>query len=464
MKAWLWLLLAPLLGCATVDTREAFAPVARTVEQRSGHRVQWVQGTFEDEQVERRLNELLSRELTVDAAVEVALLGNPSLQATYEELGIAQADLVQAGLLSNPVLSGALLLPGGPELPKLELSIAQELLELFTLPLRKKLAAQEVERAQLRVAHEVLSLAAEVREAYFTLLASQSALALQRTLVETSGSSAELARRQQRAGNISELDLVSQEAQYQQARLDVARAEVEVFSQRERMNRLLGAWGRRTAWTLPASLPELPKDDPSLEQLEATAISQRLDLAAARKATQLMEQSLQLARNTRLLGSVEVGAMGEREPDGERLIGPELTLELPLFDQQQASIARLEAQLREARKRQDALAVDIRSEARATRQRLLTARRVAEHYRAVLLPLRERIVAESQLFYNAMLLGVYQLVQVRQEQVNTYREYLESVRDYWIARSDLERVLGGRLSTAAPAPAATSPSETRPTP
>jgi cobalt-zinc-cadmium efflux system outer membrane protein len=122
-----------------------------------------------------------------------------------------------------------------------------------------------------------------------------------------------------------------------------------------------------------------------------------------------------------------------------------LRLELPLFDRRQGLIRRLEAQLRQSEKRLAGLSIDARSEVRAARLTLLSGRQVVEHYRKVLLPLRERIVALSQQHYNAMLLGVFQLLLVKQAEVEAYRQYIEAVRDYWIARVELERAAGGRL-------------------
>ncbi|MEO6420388.1 MAG: TolC family protein, partial [Polyangiaceae bacterium] len=132
--------------------------------------------------------------------------------------------------------------------------------------------------------------------------------------------------------------------------------------------------------------------------------------------------------------------------------------------------ARLDAMQRQSGDRAAAKAVDIRSEVRSARDRVLLTRRLVEHYRAVLIPLRERIVALSQQEFEAMLLGVYQLILAKQGEINTYREYIEAVRDYWLARSELERAAGGRLSrsveadakaTAVPSPeGAVSPATT----
>ncbi len=87
---------------------------------------------------------------------------------------------------------------------------------------------------------------------------------------------------------------------------------------------------------------------------------------------------------------------------------------------------------------------------RALRNRLVATHRSAEHYRTVLLPLREKSVKESQLRYNAMLLGVFQLLQARREQIEVYRDYLDTVRDYWITRAELERATGGSLDAQPP--------------
>ena len=92
-----------------------------------------------------------------------------------------------------------------------------------------------------------------------------------------------------------------------------------------------------------------------------------------------------------------------------------------------------------------ALAIDVRSEVRAATAEVVTSRRRADELRRVLVPTRERIVALSQQHYDAMLLGVHQLLMAKQSEVNAYREYIEAVRDYWIARAELSRATGGKL-------------------
>jgi cobalt-zinc-cadmium efflux system outer membrane protein len=265
-------------------------------------------------------------------------------------------------------------------------------------------------------------------------------------IVATAEAAAELARLQHEAGNIPELNLSISQSAWEEARVVLAREELELVGRREALNRLLGLWGENTEWKAVEPLPELPAEEPPLEHLEQLALRRRLDVEAARGEVALMDQSVALTRSSRFIGTVEVGVSSEREGDGLRVTGPSLVLELPLFDQRQALIGRLEAQRRVAERRLEKLSVDARSEVRQARAELQTARKLVEHYSKVLLPLRRRVVEQSQLQYNAMVLSPFQLLEVRREEVRTYREYVETLRDYWNARNALENAVGGRLT------------------
>ena len=233
-----------------------------------------------------------------------------------------------------------------------------------------------------------------------------------------------------------------------QAHLDLARSEEQLLDDRERLGELLGVGSTRSAWTVPASLPALAKSEPALDQLETFAVAHRLDLQVARAELGVRDRALSITKATRLFGVIEVGADIHREVVGGTVAGPSLRLELPIFDQGQARVARQRSLYRQAERELEALELQIRSEIRRRRAHLLVARASVEYYQSSLLPVRERIVALSQRHYSAMLLGVYQLLQAKQDEANTYREYIEAVRDYFIARSQLERAAGGPLPPA----------------
>ncbi|MBS0655413.1 MAG: deoxyribodipyrimidine photo-lyase, partial [Verrucomicrobia bacterium] len=153
--------------------------VVEIVQERIAKRVHWNQGGAEDAQVCSSIEQLLTADLQLDAAVQIALLNNPQMQANFEELGIAQADLVQAGLFQNPIFAGIVRFPvKNASSINTDFSITQSFLELFLIPLRKKVAVTELEQTQLRVANRVLALAFDVRETYYRLQAEQTAFGL----------------------------------------------------------------------------------------------------------------------------------------------------------------------------------------------------------------------------------------------------------------------------------------------
>ncbi len=448
-----WTVLAVAFsGCATVPEKGGFSDVADLVEERIAHRVHWFQGTPEDAEVAAEVRALLAGQLSLDEAVQIALLNNRGLQAEYEELGISQADLVQAGLLRNPVFFASARFPDQPpSAANLEFEIVQDFLDLLLRPVRKKLAGIELEEAKLRVSAAVIDLAAAVKAAHVTLQGRLQITSMLELIARAASNGFEFARRQHAAGNLNDLDLASRQGLYEQAKLDLARSEAEVMVAREDLNRLLGLWGTDVGWEIAGELPELPAEEVPLERLESLALARRLDLAAERLEVEKLAQALDVEVKWRWVMAAEVGVSSEREPDGQTVTGPNLMIQLPIFDQGQARIARFEALLRQSQQRLAQMALEVRSEVRAVRNRLLAGRRTAEHYRDVLIPVRERIVAESQRHYNFMLIGVYRLLEAKQDEIDAYREYVEAVRDYWLARIDLERAVGGRLTAEDPA-------------
>jgi cobalt-zinc-cadmium efflux system outer membrane protein len=444
---------ALLAGCASTSANGPFKDVATAVSARSGHAIRWNQETRDDREAETAVDQLLRRELTVDGAVQVALLANPSLQAEFEELAISQADLVQAGLLKNPTFTfGRTAWEAEHISPNLFASVEMDFLDIVTMPMRKRVAATELEATKLEIGDHVLELAAQVREAFYDALAAEQVVAMRRLVDDAAQTSAELARRQHEAGNMSDLALNTQLSLCAQTALDRRRAEGEAAVAREKLNKLMGVWGPRTGWKMAARLPDLPKEEASLENLESMAIGQRLDIGAARRNVQAMEYALGLAKTTRWFGAVNIAVeAGRLRHSGRFSFGPSVALEIPLFDQRQAQIAKLEAFKRQGETVLRGLAIDVRADVRSSRARVLTARGVVEQYAKSVVPLRENVVRFSQEQYDAMLLGVYQLIEAKQAEFDAYREYIEALRDYWIARSDLERAVGGRVGAPAPA-------------
>jgi len=326
-------------GCATVDQQAGFAEVSAAIAARSGKRVVWNLGTELDAQVAQEVRALLHETLTVDGAIQVALLNNRRLQALYAELGVAQAEVVQAGLLKNPVFDGAMRFPiaGGPVEP--DLTAALSFLDIFYLPLRKRVATAQFADAKLHVAGVVLDFAATVQAAFYRHQAHEQMLELLQTIVQALAASVEVAQRLHEAGNITDLDLARERALVEEAKLQLRSAEMAVRQSREHLNTLMGLWGTQTAWHINRRLPDIPEQPLPLDELESQALRQSLDLASARQRVIVAGEQVGATRATALLPELSLGAGGGRE-DGGWEVGPAFAFPIPLFDQGQARLVR----------------------------------------------------------------------------------------------------------------------------
>lgn len=437
---------ALLAGCANMKPGMGFDSVERNVAERVGARTHWNNGSPEDAEAKAAVASMLEQELTADEAVQITLLNNRELQAVYEDLNIAQADLVEAGLLRNPVFSGEVRFATSGGGHAIALGVAQDFMSLLSMSLRKGLADAVFEAAKLRVTATVLDTAFETRTAFFDYQAAEQGREMRATVMEAMAASYDLAKRLRAAGNFRELDVLNERSLYEQSKLDLAAAEARVTATRERMNALMGLWGAQTGWNAAPRLPELPEEVMTADGLEGKAIKASLDLALLRRDAELAARSAGVAKPFGWLEGAEVGAAAEREIDGAWSVGPSLSLPIPLFDQGQATIGAAQARYRQTAERTISRAVEIRSRVRAGHAGMQSAFDRARYYEGVILPLNQRRVEETQLQYNAMQVSAFELLQAKRDPIMAGAAYVESLHDFWVADAALDQALAGRMT------------------
>lgn len=431
--------MAALSGCATFSEYGGFGEVGKAVSERGAGEAKWLRSADEADSAAARVRELLSQPLSAQAAVQVALLNNRGLQARYAELGIAEADLVQASRWSGPTFSFARL-KRGDEVER-EASVFFDVLGLFTIPWSTKAQELRFAAARHRAAEETLRLALDTRKAWLQAVAARQTTKYMEDVHLAAEASAELARRMAAVGNWPRLTRDREQAFYADATAQLARARQAESAARERLTRLMGLWGEQVAYRLPERLPDLPGDARAGGEIEADALRQRLDVQAARRDAEGLAKSLGLTRVTRYVDLLEVGFLRNREDDGPVQRGVEVEFRLPIFDFGGARAARAEHLYMQAVNRAADTAVRARSEARESYGAYRTAFDLARHYRDEVVPLRKRISEEVLLRYNGMLSSVFELLADSRDAVASVNAYLEAQRDFWMAEADLQQVL-----------------------
>jgi outer membrane protein, heavy metal efflux system len=424
-------------GCASISYDQLGHDVGQVVKSSSGVAPQW--RLTADESLRRTVNERLAAGVTADSAVEVYLLASPDLQASFERLGLARADYLQAATLSDPVVSWSRQsLRGGPG-SKLEWSVLQNISDLFALPVRRRAADRELNRARLTAANEILAGIANVRSAWLEALAAEKIAGLAAERSDLARLEAELMERFVQAGNEPDTELQAQRLAYAEQQRASAAAESERLQARVRLERLIGVSDLQLAWSLRGEFAPLPGNDGELTDLAAAALRNRLDMQAARQRVEAHLALLSNARQKRLIPELAVGYGSERDPDGTRLTGPQFELQPPIFSAAQVALARSDAAARLAMREAEAAALDVRGDVRLARARVAVARAALLLARDTSVPAAEIRAELRHREYLYMIIGPFAAMQARGAVMEAKLRQLQAERDYWLARIALSQ-------------------------
>lgn len=433
-----------IAGCAKVPVADD-GHVSSLVASRINSQVEWYQGCCQEDQIQSIIQYLMGDELTANTAIQIALLNNPKIQAIFEEIGIARADLVEAGLLTNPSYEIEIRYPHIKGLhTNIEYLITSSLLDLFLIPLRTKLALTEFEQTKLKVSHEILNLAFDVRQTYYEWITENKKLQITQSIVELTSIHSEVVSKQFQAGNVYELNFQLAQSKFLDANLELQRSQAELIRLKEKLNRLLG-FTEDICLIIPENISqELDLQGYDSCILESIALEKRLDVQIARFEITRLCQMLGL-KNWWTYSNLKGGLAGEREPDGANFIGPGFAGEIPIFNYGQGARLSLFSQLRQAQDILAALEIQILSEVREAHKLLMNHLCIINDYHTLILPLQSEILESSEKLYNVMGLGIDKLLENKLEQLKANQNYMESFKKYLMAKVALDRVLDGYL-------------------
>ena len=437
-------LLLPLLlaGCATFSQDGGFNSVEKTTQNYIKQKPIWANTAAQKQAAAEQLKALLAEPLSVNDAVQIALINNANLQANFYDLQIAEANVVQAGRLPNPIFSMLYAKNSGEF--KIEQALTFNILALFTLPKASAIEKQRFTATQNKVVLQVLDTARQTRNAYYDALAVRESVHYLTQVNDSAEATAEFAKRMQKAGNFSALDKAREQVFYADAALELTQAKNKQVQAEEALTRLLGL-SERTAFTMPERLPDLPKSNDNLKEVKAEDFAKRLDIAQMRSQTEALASQLGLTQATRFVNVLELGPArvleGKRDDPYKK--GITLSFELPIFDWGQSKVKRAEATYMQSLQHSANLAVVAASQVRSHYAQYQASYAIAQYYRDNVVPLRKKMLQENLLRYNGMLIGPFDLMADARAQVQSVNSYIAALRDFWVADSNLEMALVG---------------------
>ena len=434
-----------LSGCATFSPDGGMTVVANVAGETINKDVLSIRTADDAEWAKGAVQDLLRRSLTVDAAVQIALLSNRGLQASYNELALAEADMVQEGLPPNPTFS--IFRIAGNGALEAERQIVGNILALSTLPFRSEIARQRFQQAQLRAAEETLRLAADVRRTYFRAVAANELVGLLTDAKSTAESTAQLASKLGQTGALNKLDQAREQVFYAETTADLATLRQDATSSRERLIRLLGLWDGNIGIRLPQKLPVLPRRPLSLPGIEVDAVEHRIDLQIARIELDALAKFLNLTEATRFVTLLDVAGVDRKtvDPTGVsfRERGFDVQFQIPIFDGGEVRVRQAAETYNRAFNRLTEKAVNVRSEARDAFRVYRSTYDIAGHYQREVLPLRKIISDEMQLRFSSMQVDVFAVLTEARQRIAALRAAIEAKREFWLAQSELKTAVNG---------------------
>jgi outer membrane protein TolC len=444
---------ASLSACRTFSPDGGMDTVAMVAGTGLNKDVIQVRSPEDEAAVRTRVTRMLHHPLSVDAAVQIALLNNLRLQAAYNRLGIAEALAVKAS--RPPALSFSLSDVSTPVELDIERKVIGSLLSLVTMPARTRIASDQLAQAELRAAEDTLRVAAETRRAYVRAVAARQIVAALGEAKANAEASAELAGQLKQTGAVNKLDHARREVFATETGAELVGARQQAAAAREKLTRLMGLWQSDLDTYLPSALPALPGSTRGVRAIEQEALNARVDVQMARAEMEAMAKSYGLTRKTHFLNVLDAAGISKTQKDrGEKRAnggGYELVLEVPLFDFGKANVREAEQRYLDAANRLGQLGVDAASEAREAYGAYRATYAVARKYEAEVLPLHQTISAETELQYNAMQIDAFALLQAAREQLRAKVAGIDAKRNFWLASTDLSvAMLGGGAIASEP--------------
>lgn len=430
-------------GCSTLSQNEVFDSVKQMTTMRGAESLQWIKTPQEAARVDESVKTLLLQPLNEENAVRITLLNNRSLQQTYGEIGISQSELVEAGLMRNPLLGYSVGRSSGVITSTLSVEVA--FLDLLWIPLRRELGGLALEETKSRVGDTVLRTVRDAKKSYIDARVAEEQTALYRSILKSHEASLQLAVRQYTAGNLSKRNMLKIQDSYERARMESINLARHNATAREALNKMLGLYGEQTHYLLTTQPLKLLQPITSEMGLEKAAISNRLDMATAMRRVDYAAKQLGYSENTRLLSDVDLSVESEKTTDEKRFNTFGVKIPIPIFDFGQGRVSKAQALYNQSVHRLYETAVNIRSEVREGYAQLRYSYDIAHEYDEVIVKTNQQILEETQLFYNGMLDGIYELLEDQRRAGTAKMESLNAVGEYQKVQADLEYTIGGKL-------------------
>ncbi len=436
-------LLLTVTACTSIPKDGGISNVQQIVDKQLGKQNESSIISPDKVLTSEEINAILSAPISLKDAQRLSMQLNPMAKASILNVGIAEADYAQAGRMENP---GFALERFSSE--SYTSSFLFDVGGVLLMPLKRSLEARRLEASRYEAAGAVIEHLADTRRAWINAVAQGHQARLMERALESTQTGNNMTRQMAAIGHSGVIEAAESEMLLSDMHSSLAKQKLAADGAKETLIQQLGLWGDQArALTLPDRLPALPNTRLEIDSVEAQAVTNRIDVQMARADLEGMANNLSLTRKNPFLSAVELGTVTEKE-EGEKERGYELELRIPIFDAGGVKSKRAKFLFEQSQAQAQAVAIAAASNARSALAAYNVNWEIARHYKDQFLPLRQRVSREQLLMYNGMLISVFDLLDDMRSAVNVEAGYVNALRDFWLADTDLQQVLTGSGSMA----------------
>ena len=428
-------------ACAGVDASADFRAAAATARERTGSEVVWEPEAGELAIAEAVDAMTVDGRLTVGEAIRIGLLCNPSLQASFMDVGIASADLVAAGRLRNPVMGASARFPEGGGLADVQFSISQSLTGLLLLESRRHAGEARLAMARASAVRQAVILAGRIEQRALDLVALAMAIEVSRESLTLAETSRELVSHRFDAGLSDAIDLHMAEL----AVLDARRALLVIQRERDLAHATLAEDLSLTedtpAWRIVGDLvsANVPDDPEALVQI---ALEHRLDVEVANWLVKASRADTDLEEH-RIFQALSVGFQRERGNNPPSLNGPSAQFSLPVFGLNGPAVARQQFREMQAARNLETIRLAVTREVRQASFRVSSSRELLTLFDQEILPAALASVEASRRAWSAGQRDLLAVVAAQGSLLQQRGQYVAALREAASAKAALDAALGG---------------------
>jgi hypothetical protein len=383
---------------------------------------------------------------SIQVAQQLALQHSKHIAAIFIDLGIHEAETVQHQLLENPGLELSLMRPEAGGRWQLEFSVSLGLLDWLSRQQRTTLAESERIRWQAQAWQLLSDELTDVRDLWLEAVATQQKRDIHSELYESASVASDFAALVFDAGNISELELLSNQSIADQRRAQLIEANFNVSKALNNLKQSLGIRDLATI-TVPDQLPEIIQTNTESNKFQSEHLKQMAQqhqpaLQLVKFEAQQNQNALALAVRQTRLRDAGMTIVTERESDGEQKHGFALGISAPIFDNGETELSVLQGHIQRTQVKQAQLELQTAADIDTSLQEINSSLEQLNGLASDELPRFQRMMALSLQEYNFMLRDTFELLTVADLMMDARLRQVDVSKQYWRAVSTLENLLG----------------------